>query len=645
MLLKDLRHQAWNVSLVLVLPLAAGIVKLTGLRWGDYRPADVTEILLLLNLLAVFPLTAALTGFRLVGQEHWTLVETLPMSRARVLGLKLGAAALLAALALGAVAAGAALVQPIPMAGWQWTLAVLIGLTAAWVGLLAGLAVGSLGSSVVWVVLSALAALGLAALLGLWQALALCLKIYSLTTSLPLAAVAMILTVGAVAAQSALRRPHRPVRNALTAAALMIALVLGTLGMAAVLVAGAFAPPHRSEATFLVGVQPLAGGRLVVDGYWHRPAWLYGLMDRLGFPDAYGLKRTVLMEPGRDALVPLGGLERWESATASDDGRYVAMLGYPGPAARTPGLRFAVFDTAGRAVLRRILQPAELDWAFTNQLFWRPGAAELYLVQAGYLRRIELPSGRENVLPFAAAPAAPAGAPAIDWQDFGFLDTDTLCWVRRYGPSAVEGLVWQPDAGRWESAFRMEGPAAPAGRREDAVTFTVMNGAFPCRGIPFAGATHFVARADQAVRVLRLEDPQAVAVHTEAGLLVEANGQVELRRWTDGQTVFRRPFPHALSGGVSFGDRALLVGRPRGGDMPADRLLLVDLADGRLTPLGDPLPAGRVYWLRGRHGAVAQVMLSGGETPILLWVDIAKGRITGSFEPESLDSKTVNSEQ
>ncbi len=95
-----------------------------------------------------------------------------------------------------------------------------------------------------------------------------------------------------MAAQSALRRPHRPVRNALTAAALMIALVLGTPGMAAVLVAGAFAPPHRSEATFLVGVQLLAGGRLVVDGYWHRPAWLYGLMDRLGFLDAYGLKRT-----------------------------------------------------------------------------------------------------------------------------------------------------------------------------------------------------------------------------------------------------------------------------------------------------------------------------------------------------------------
>jgi len=639
MLLKDLRHQAWNVSLVLVLPLAAGIIRLAGLRWGDYLPADVAEILLVLNLLAVFPLTAALTGFNLVGQERWSLVETLPMSRARVLGLKLGAAGLLTALAMIAAAAGTALVQPLPVNSLQWALAAMAGLAAALVGLLAGLAAESLGTGVIWLALSALAAFGLAALLGLWQAFFLCLKIFPLTVSLPLAAVVIVLAAGAVAAQYALRRPHRPLRNALAAAALLIALVLGTLGAAAGLVAGAYAPPLRSEATFLIGVQPLAGGRLLVDGYWRRPDWLYGLMDRLGLQDPYGLKRTVLTEPGRDALIPLGGLERWETITASDDGRYMAMLGYPEPAARTPGMRFGVFDTAGRPVLRRILQLNEVGRTVSNLLFWRPGATELYLVQAGYIRRIELPSGRESVLPLAAAPPPPVGAVASDWQDFGFLDADTLFWARRFNTAAIDGLVWSPGDRRWESAFRRSGaPAEPAAPWAKSVVTLSVAGRFPRSGIPFAGATLFAARTGGEIRTLAVDDPGATALFTDAGVLVEAGGQLELRRWSDGQPAFRIPFPHALSGGVSHGGRALLVGRPRGSGAPEDRLLLVDLADGRLVPLGDPLPAGRVYWLQGQRGAIAEVKLSGGEAPLLLLVDIVAGRFVGSFDPETLNS-------
>ncbi len=639
MLLKDLRHQAWNVSLVLVLPLAAGIIRLAGLRWGDHLPADVAEILLMLNLLAVFPLTAALTGFNLVGQERWSLVETLPMSRARVLGLKLGAAGLLTAAAMGAAAAGTALVQPLPVNSLQWTLAAMAGLAAALVGLLAGLAAESLGTGVIWIALSALAAFGLAALLGLWQTFFLCLKVFPSTAALPLAAIAIVLAAGAVSAQYALRRPHRPLRNALAAAALLIALVLGTLGAAAGLVAGAFAPPLRSEATFLNGVQPLAGGRLLIDGYWRRPDWLYGLMDRLGLQDPYGLKRTVMAEPGRDALIPLGGLERWEHITPSDDGRYVAMLGYPEPAARTPGMRFGVFDTAGRPVLRRILQLNEVGRTASNLLFWRPGATELYLVQAGYIRRIELPSGQESVLPLAAAPPPPAGAVDSDWQDFGFLDADTLFWARRFDTAALDGLVWSSGDRRWESAFRRSGaPTESAAPWAKSVATLSVAGRFPRCGIPFAGATLFAARTGGEIRTLAVDDG-AAALFTDAGVLVEAGGQLELRRWSDGQAAFRIPFPHALSGGVSHGGRALLVGRPRGDRAPEDRLLLVDLADGRLVPLGDPLPAGRVYWLQGQRGAVAEVKLSGGESPVLLLVDITAGRFVGSFEPETLDSK------
>ncbi|HOT01569.1 MAG TPA: hypothetical protein PLY66_11230 [Acidobacteriota bacterium] len=640
MLLKDLRHQAWNVSLVLMLPLAAGIIRLAGLRWGDHLPADVAEILLMLNLLAVFPLTAALTGFNLVGQERWSLVDTLPMSRARVLALKLGAAGLLTALAMGAAAAGTALVQPLPVNGLQWALATLAGWAAALVGLLAGLAAGSLGTGVIWFALSALAAFGLAALLGLWHTFFHCLKIYPLTVSLPLAAVAVMLAAGAVAAQSMLRRPHRPARNALTAAALLIALVLGTLGTAAGLVAGAFAPPLRSEATFFIGVQPLAGGRLLIDGYWRRPSWLYGMMNRFGLRDPFGLKRTVLVEPGRDALIPLGGLERWDIIIPSDDGRYVAMLGYPEPAARTPGMRFGVFDTTGRPVLRRILQLNEVGRTASNLLFWRPGATDLYLVQAGYIRRIELPSGRESVLPLATAPAASVGAPAIDWQDFGFLDADTLFWARRFDTVALDGLVWSPGAQRWESAFRRSGtPAEPAAPWAKSVDSLSVAGRFPRSGIPFAGTTLFAARTGGEIRTLAVGGPGAAALFTDAGVLVEASGQLELRRWSDGQPTFRVPFPHALSDGVSHGGRALLVGRPRGSGAPEDRLLLVDLADGRLVPLGDPLPAGRTYWLRGRRGAIAEVKLFGGESPVLLLVDITAGRFVGSFDPESLDSK------
>lgn len=639
MLLKDLRHQAWNVSLVLVLPLAAGIIRLAGLRWGDYLPADVAEILLVLNLLVVFPLTAALTGFNLVGQERWSLVETLPMSRARVLGLKLGAAGLLTALAMIAAAAGTALVQPLPVNSLQWALAAMAGLAAALVGLLAGLAAESLGTGVIWLALSALAAFGLAALLGLWQTFFHCLKIYPLAVSFPLAAVAIVLAAGAVAAQYALRRPHRPLRNALAAAALMIALVVGTLGAAAGLVAGAFAPPLRSEATFLVGVQPLAGDRLLIDGYWRRPDWLYGLMDRLGLQDPYGLKRTVLAEPGRDTLIPLGGLERWEHITPSDDGRYVAMLGYPEPAARTPGMRFGVFDTAGRPVLRRILQLNEVGRTASNLLFWRPGATELYLVQAGYIRRIELPSGQESVLPLAAAPPPPAGAVDSDWQDFGFLDADTLFWTRRFDTAALDGLVWSSGDRRWESAFRRSGaPAESAAPWAKSAATLAVAGRFPRCGIPFAGTTLFAARTGGEIRTLAVDDG-AAALFTDAGVLVEAGGQLELRRWSDGQAAFRIPFPHALSGGVSHGGRALLVGRPRGDRAPEDRLLLVDLADGRLVPLGDPLPAGRVYWLQGQRGAVAEVKLSGGESPVLLLVDITAGRFVGSFDPETLDSE------
>jgi len=640
MLLKDLRHQAWNVVLVLVLPLAAGIIRLAGMRLGDHSPADVAEILLRLNLLAVFPLTAALTGFNLVGQEQWSLVETLPLSRARVLGLKLGAAGLLTALAMGAAAAGTALVQPHPANSLQWALAAMFGLAAALVGLLAGFAAGSLGTGVIWFALSALTALGLAALLGLWQSLAACMKIYSWLASLPLAAIAVLLALGAVAAQFALRRPHRPLRNALTAAALLIALVLGTLGASAGLVTGAFAPPLRSEATFLNGVQPLASGRLLIDGHWHRPAWLYGLMDQFGLQNQFGLKRTVLVEPGRDVLIPLGGLERWEHIAPSDDGRYIAMLGYPEPDARTPGMRFGVFDTTGRPVLRRILQLNEVGWAASNLLCWRPGTTELYLVQRGYLRRFEFPGGREIVLPLAAAPPPPAGEAAPDWQDFGFLDADTLFWARRFGSAALDGLVWSPGARRWESTFRINGPASePAAPWAKSVQSVSMGGLFPRCGIPFAGATFFVARSGGEIRTIQVDDPNAAAVYTDAGVLVEAAGQLELRRWTDGGPAFRVPFPHALSGGVSFGERALLVGRPRGVDRPADRLLLVDLADGRITPLGDPLPADQVYWLQGQRGAIAQVRLAGRSNPAILLVDIAAGRFVGSFDTESLNSK------
>jgi catechol 2,3-dioxygenase-like lactoylglutathione lyase family enzyme len=640
MLLKDLRHQAWNVSLVFALPLAAGVVRLTGLRWGDYRSADVAETLLMLNAMLAFPLTVALTGFNLVGQENWSLVGTLPMSRVRVLGQKLGAAALLTAGALGAAAAGAALVQPIPMTGWQWALVASLGLTAACVGMLAGLATGSMAAGVIWLALSALAAVALAAPLGLWNSLVDCLKIYLSLAPLPLAVLAVLLAVGAVAAQFALRRPHRTIRNALSAAAFLVALVIGTLGAAAGFAAGAFTAPARSEAAFLLDVQHLGGGRLLIDGFWRRPAWLYRLGDRLGFPAEHGLKRTVLAEPGRDELIPLGGLERWETITASDDGRFIAMLGYPEPSARTPGVRFGVFDAAGREVFRRILQVQELGWASTHRLFWRPGSTELYLVQAGYLRRFDLPGGGEGVLPLASAPAAPAGAPAIDWQDFGFLDADTLFWARRFESAALDGLVWSPGARRWESAFRLSGvtaePAAPWAKSVESVS---VGGFFPRCGIPFAGATLFAARSGGEIRTIQVDDPGAAAVFTDAGVLVEAAGQLELRRWADGQAAFRVPFPHALSGGAAFGDRALLVGRPRGGDTPADRLLLIDLADGRLTLLGDPLPAGQVYWLQGQRGAMAQVRLTVRPNPTLLLVDIAAGRFVGSFDPMSLNRR------
>lgn len=640
MLLKDLRHQLWTISLVLVLPLAAVVVRLAGLRWGDFRPVDVAEILLMLNLLAVFPLTAALTGFNPVGQEQWSLVETLPLSRVRVLGLKLGAAGLLTALAMVAAAASTAMIQPAPIAGLQWVLITLAGLAVALVGLLAGLATGSLAAGVIWLALSALAALGLAAALGLWQSLAACMKIYSWLASLPLAAIAVLLMLGAVTAQFALRRPHRPVRNALTAATLLLATVLGTLGAAGGLVAVALAAPARAEAAYLFDVRSLGGGRYIIDGLWRRPGWLFGLTDRLDLRFAYGLKRTVLSEPGRDALIPLGGLERWEHIAPSDDGHYIAMLGYPEPDARTPGMRFGVFDAAGRVVLRRILHPDEMGWAASNLLFWSPGMTELYLVQRGYLRRFEFPGGRESVLPLAAAPAPPAGAAAPDWEDFGFLDADTLCWIRRHDSTAVNGLVWSPGARRWESAFHINGPATePAAPWAESVQSVSMGGRFPRCGIPFAGATLFAARTDGEIRTLAVDNPGAAAVYTDAGVLVEAAGQLELRRWADGGPAFRVPFPHALSGGVSFGERALLVGRPRGVDRPADRLLLVDLADGRITPLGDPLPADQVYWLQGQRGAIAQVRLAGRSNPAILLVDIAAGRYAGSFDTESLNSK------